>query len=365
MQNLDDWFCRFKVTTSDENRPAGGRLDPIRFEPLFTADTKPAIENCKEKARYLADPLPLADMYDKILPNPNSSHQLTEYLSNRGESKLEAFHDRFAHFANCGMRASLADNLNLASTAQYNLSIRHKRSLASRKNPTENPLSDPEYRKKIPAGWDCVVPHFNHSELWCVNNMATEVGCCRPFPHAEILPEDNGERFFSEYMSVVLPSLKGRRTGKFGECLCGLCKRVSTKPIVFASIASPTKNTDKDQSNEATTAITTTPPPPTTTTKPPSQTINNVNHSVTRRIFPHASLPQQTAIANGAPNFARGAWLGAAVTPLPIAPLIPMQFQIPYYYNYAAQIGPCCAKYAEWMATRRGRPPHHPLCPKR
>jgi len=71
----------------------------------------------------MSDPSPLQDMCNEILPNPNSSHQLVEHLSLRGESKLEAFHDRFAHFANCRMRASLADNLNLAGTARYNLLI--------------------------------------------------------------------------------------------------------------------------------------------------------------------------------------------------------------------------------------------------
>jgi len=126
-QMLDDWFCRYKVTSSDPvNSPTAGRLDPIHLEPLLTSDTKPAIENCKLKACYLSDPLPLEDMYQQIQPSPSSTHQLIEYLSLCGESKLEAFHDRFAHFANCGMRNSLADNLNLAGTARFNLSIRHK-----------------------------------------------------------------------------------------------------------------------------------------------------------------------------------------------------------------------------------------------
>jgi len=170
VQGLDDWFCHYKVSSSDPiNNPAGGRLDPIRQETLFTAETKNVVDNCKEKDQHLADPLPLQQMHDTILPNPNSTHQLTEHLSKRGESKLEAFHDRFAHFANCGMRDTLADNLNLAGTARHNLSIRHKRSLVS---PNEKGrggggvLSDPESRKKIPAGWDRVVPQFNHSELW-------------------------------------------------------------------------------------------------------------------------------------------------------------------------------------------------------
>ena len=119
IQALDDWFCRYKVTSLDPmSQPPGGRLDPVKGVPLFTPDTRTAVENCKLKAEYLADPLPLEEMYDKIPPNPNSKHGLTEYLSKRGESKLEAFHDRFAHFANCGMRDSLADNLNLAGTAR-------------------------------------------------------------------------------------------------------------------------------------------------------------------------------------------------------------------------------------------------------
>ena len=143
-QMLDDWFCKYKVTSSDpENRPAHGRLDPIRLIPLFTADTKSAVDCCKVNAEFLTDPMPLTDMYQTILPNPNSTHQLTEYLSLRGESKLEVFHDRFAHFANCGMRESLADSLNLAGTARYNLTIRHVRALVSTNN-IENPTNNIE-----------------------------------------------------------------------------------------------------------------------------------------------------------------------------------------------------------------------------
>jgi len=94
VQNLDDWFCKCKVTSFDPtNEPARGRLDPLRMMPLFTAETKIALEACEQKAMCLSDPLPLEEMYDELLPNPNSTHQLTEFLSKRGESKLEAFHD--------------------------------------------------------------------------------------------------------------------------------------------------------------------------------------------------------------------------------------------------------------------------------
>jgi len=75
VQNLDDWFCKYKVTSSDpDTRPARGRLDPVRMVSLFTPETKTAVENCKLKAKHLTDALPLKDMCDEIAPNPNSKH---------------------------------------------------------------------------------------------------------------------------------------------------------------------------------------------------------------------------------------------------------------------------------------------------
>ena len=115
-----------------------------------------------------------------------------------GESKLEAFHDRLAHFANSGMRDSLSDNLNLAGTCRrWNLGIRHKRALLM--SPDENPSTIAKVqnqRKIIPGGWERVVPFFNHSELAHANTMAVSVGCEIPFSRVEALPPDNGERFF-------------------------------------------------------------------------------------------------------------------------------------------------------------------------
>jgi len=224
IQMLDDWFCKCKVTTSNPDNPAFGRLDAIRQIPLFTTDTKTAVENCKEKVKYLADPFPIERMYQEMLPSPNATHDLSEHLSNRGESKLEAFHDRFSHFANCGMRQSLADNLNLAGTARYNLSIRHARALTSQ---YENPLTK-EARKKISTAWEKVVPFFNHSELLYVNGLAKSVGCNYPFPAAEMLPPENGERFFSQYVTETLPSLKSIKHGPLGECMCTTCAATTT-----------------------------------------------------------------------------------------------------------------------------------------
>jgi len=209
-----------------------------------------------------------------------------------------------------------------------------------------------------------VVPYHNHTELWNTNNVATAVGCRLPFPYAKVLPEDNGERFFSEYLSIVMPSLKGVRRGEFGECRCALCRRTSIKPILFTAITSPTKKPQDVEIEE----ITNDDKAPTPTPSPPTPTIINVNSNVARR---NASQPQQTAtqIAYGAPNSVSRTLFGAPfnhMTPINIAPLIPMQFQLPFYFNnFAAQVVPCCAKYAAWLTARKGRPPHHPLCPKR
>lgn len=169
VQRLDDWFCKHKVTSSDPDaRPARERLDPGRNIPLFTSDTKSAAENCKLKASHLADPMQIDHMCDKIQPNPNSKHQLIEHMSKRGESKLESFHDRLAHFANGGMRDSLSDNLHLAGTARHNLAIRHKRHLMT---------LEKAKRYDIPAAWEKIVPFWNHTELVHINQMAIKVGC--------------------------------------------------------------------------------------------------------------------------------------------------------------------------------------------
>ena len=191
------------MTASPGARPAGGRLDPFYQMPLFSPATKPAVENCKEKAEYLEDPLPLDQMYDRILPHPKSSHGLSIYLSKRGESKLEGFHDRTTHFGNTGMRDTLCDNLNLAGTARWNLNIRHKRALvlvSGNENPTVV-----ERRAKIPAAWEIIPEYYNHSELQMVNRLATTAGVDPPFPEAEMLVDDTGERFFSQYLPLCKP----------------------------------------------------------------------------------------------------------------------------------------------------------------
>jgi len=180
---LDQWFVGFKCTASEGSAPALGRLDPLTSKPLFTPETKIALENCKEKCIHLQDPLSIEEMYDVIRPNPNSPHGLKQYLSRRGESNLESFHLMLAHFGNTGMRESLADNLNLTGTARHNLHIRHKLQISR--------LTDENTRAVTPAGWETTLPYFNNSELQWVNRSAQQAGIVGatklPFPNAEIL----------------------------------------------------------------------------------------------------------------------------------------------------------------------------------
>ena len=195
---LDECHSRFKCSASEGSAPALGRLDPVTKDPLFAAETKTVIGNCKDKCQHLQDPLPLDQMCDVMQPNPNSPHGLKACLSRRGESNLESFHLMLAHFGNAGMRESLADNLNLTGTARHNMQMRHKLRL-SRLMTDENTT-----RSVTPAGWETAVDHFNHSELECINELARMTGASTiPFRNTEPLPPDKGERFFSEHLAWI------------------------------------------------------------------------------------------------------------------------------------------------------------------
>ena len=55
--------------------------------------------------------------------------------------------------------------------------------------------------KGVPVAWQTVVSDYNHMQLAHINKLAKEAGAEEvPFKWVEPLPEDNGERFFSEYL---------------------------------------------------------------------------------------------------------------------------------------------------------------------
>lgn len=325
---LDQWFARFKCTASEDSTlPEQGRLDPVSREPLFTTETKPAVLNCKEKCMYLQDPLPLDEMYDVIIPSQSSPHGLKEYLSRRGESNLESFHLMLAHFGNTGMRESLADNLNLTGTARYNLHVRFKLRLS--KAGTN--------RKKIPSSWETVLGYFNHTELQHINRLANAAGVTQvPFDNTETLQPDNGERFFSEYLSWMKDTKS--KTDLNDMCLCTSCQPINkeiTQETRAACMPTPRIDAiDAGPSNVSNVA-----PPPRETAAATTAT-------------PTVQIVAQHQMQAWAPTF--------------MAPPLPMWIN-PYMAPPVAACQHwqmCCRKHSEYCMRedRRGRPPHNIRC---
>jgi hypothetical protein len=333
---LDDWFIRFKCSSSDPSVPAGGRKDPVTGDTLFTNETKPAVMNCKAKSCYLQDPLPLDQMYHKIQPSPNSKHGLVEYLSRRGESNLESFHGMLSHFGNCGMRRTLVDNLNLTGTARHNLLIRHKLRLSSGEITTVE-------RKRLPAAYEGIVAYSNHLELDHINRMARACGISSgalPFQHVEDLPPDNGERFFSEYLTWMQETKAKYSSADL--CLCAICdtktKTASTRPLPAIQPQPQERIGDEE-------TVTTTPTVP-------------LSPTVTEPVAP-AHLTNQPA------------------APAPTVQISPWQYVQPVWYPPPWMLRPppqqqqqpqfCCLVYRAWhnAPNRKGRPPHHDRCWKR
>jgi hypothetical protein len=342
---LESWFCRFKVT-SVNGGPALGRLDPIKKISLFTAETKNAVENCKDKAEHLEDPLPIDEMYDKIPPSPSSKHNLTEYISKRGESKLEAYHDRFQHFGNTGMRRTLIDNLNLCGTARYNLAIRHRR----------RRLTLAPENTTIPAGWEQVVPYWNHSELHYINILAAAVGIAPLFLDVESLPTDNGERFFSQYIAVQKQNIPQY---KDDFCLCKLCENTPTMkessprppsppPLVLnlnADSASPNRTPPVNYNAVAAARATNTRGVRNNALNTDRPTNNNNGQHLHAEHAPPPAPPQR--LVNG--------------YYLPVLAPFPPWYRPPTRLNYEG----CCDRYREWMTRtgrNKGRPPHDSWC---
>ena len=288
-------------------------------------------------------------MYRELKPKPNSRHQLSIWLSLRGESSLESFHDNLANFANSGMGASLADILNLMGTARYNFAIRHKLQIAAKRQE--------ERQTNMPVGWETAVPHWNHSELAHINCLAASMNVDAPFRGVETLPKDNGERFFSEYLDdrkQIVGSIKEHNQS--GRCPCLRCENnpiplegVSNNPtsplVLMINKKQPPPEQQKEKEKEKEKQLTS--PPPVTSPSPP------------------AHVPWSPP---------------AHVSPPPPAYVPPQHQQLftPYYQqwpmnNFAFMAPPpppqqqqhCCNRCAIWKQTNtRGRHPHDLTCPK-
>jgi hypothetical protein len=191
--HLDSWFANFKATASPGQPAAGGRVDPRTKKPLFTEDTKSAIENSRSSVIGIRDAIPKDELYLPSAPSKNAKSQLTRWLNRRGaESKLESFHLYLSHFANTKMRKELADLLGLIGTALHNLKIRERFKID---------CMTAKERVGIPYDFRGVPRHVNHSRLAFINLLGRRAGV----PHnvhegVEALGSESGEQFFSVYL---------------------------------------------------------------------------------------------------------------------------------------------------------------------
>jgi hypothetical protein len=216
---LSKWFITFKCSSSEGQMPAEGQLDPRTGQTLFTETTHSAVDNCIQNAQHLQDRLPLEEMYREVKPPKNAKHECSTWISFRGESKLESFHDNVKHFGNTGMDPGLCDTLNLAGTARYNFTIRNRINKAE------------ESDHDLPVQWQDVVSFFNHSELAFVNKMASDAKADDlPFTWVEELVEDTGEVFFSEYLMQRAKIKALHPNHQEDRCPCTHCKGQPTGP---------------------------------------------------------------------------------------------------------------------------------------
>jgi hypothetical protein len=214
--NLQQWFIRYKVKGSEGKAEGRGRLDPVSRKKLFTPDTKDAVDNALISCQYISDVLTIDDVYTSLPPSPHSTHGLNEHMCHRVESRLEGYHAPLSNFGNSGMKRSLADILHMCGTAKYNANIRRK-IMATK-------MSDEE-RAQVPAHFLNIPIIYHHGNLEIVNKNALSVGVdSPPFRYVRVLKEDNGERFFSEYLQQqterniqIAPHLNNDR------CQCIMC----------------------------------------------------------------------------------------------------------------------------------------------
>jgi hypothetical protein len=301
-------------------------------------------------------------MYRLIPPNPNAKHNLPQYLSRRAESKLESFHDNLSHFANSGMRRSLADNLNLCGTARYNLAIRHKLLLTQTGNPTID-----DYRKRIPAGWEEVVSYYNHTELTFINRLARDAAGTnhKPFENVEWLPPDSGERFFSEYLSSVNPSKQ--IYDNTDRCLCKGCQPIPINEMIQETTKKNTTNSQPQYQAP--------PQLPVAATKPPQLSQQQLPRNATtdstkqKENQYQRSLPPVPALPplQFPPPYSTPPMIAAPM-------LLPLVFPFPWMVGGQSSAAPmlanmpyCCERHRAWsqQANRFGRPPHDTYCHRR
>lgn len=271
-------------------------------------------------------------------------------------------------------------------TAPYNKDIRYKLSLIDARpklaaqSPNQNKNHDHEgeqpkdqsegtcanndrRRKKIPVAWERIVPYYNHSELLYVNQLALNAKIRDiPFPDAELLLPDNGERFFSHFLTVTQPTKLPY--SKSGMCECKTCRVIAK--AAGRAVDPPSKTTAEHEAAHETAMV-----------------LIDLNRQQ------KVGLAQPHHAANILGHDTTAATVNLSIRPVSIRPMapvgfpmhIPMQMQMPtffqqgmhfpqYYYPQQCQQqlfptanSSCCSKHSIWLSYKKGRPPHDSHCP--
>jgi hypothetical protein len=155
------------------------------------------------------------------------------------ESKLERSHQAIVHFANTGMGNKLADALTLAGIALYNLHIRQRLLMGSM------PAVE---RANVPAGYQGIPAHTNHSRLHFINQLARQAGIdCDVHTGITKLQPDNGEKFLSEYLGEQLTRNEMLAPHpETSRCMCSKCgTKVATVVNPYAKKRNRTESDDR------------------------------------------------------------------------------------------------------------------------
>jgi hypothetical protein len=369
--NLQSWWIKYKVKGSEGKAEGRGRLDPTTRKKLFTVETREAFDNALISCEYISDVLTIDEMYTTLSPSPNSTHNLREHLSHRVESRLEGFHDPLSNFGNSGMSKNIADILHLSGTSRYNASIREK--LMAQKYTEDE-------RKQVPSHYLNVPKYYNHGELDIINKNAEKAGITSPpFLHVRIPNEDNGERFFSQYLfqqkernERVTPHLNNER------CQCVLCASNTVPlaheiamPTIMSNIPNDTaksqqivKVSRKKRKERSETAVVEeqvnkkAPPP----TQVPSM-YTSMGNPYAAGLAPYntyycgfPSFPPPVLSANNTSTM-----MFPPPPPFAILQQQQQQQQVPKQRKHQKEY--CCYKYFQYINSERrcGRPPHCPV----
>lgn len=181
IHNLANWVAKYKDKVDAQGRS------------LFNKKTEEVIREQCGKVQYASDPKDF-EMYQRIPPSRNSTHQLSTYQSMRPESALEKNNEFLAHYANVGMRPTLADALTIGGIANHNVKKRHKYKRNQRL------LAGEDWEADIPLHFADEPKYWNHSQLKALNDSAARKGLSKVFLDVDYLNDkDNGEKFGSEY----------------------------------------------------------------------------------------------------------------------------------------------------------------------